>query len=222
MNERSTRLGALGALAWANAVAHGLGLVFALFGMRPGSPLVPLAERTSYLAGRPPGWIWGWGVWMICALLLVSWMVLLRHQLPGRSALATLALVVSAAGMTADLLCDAIQIQVLPLAATFGEPGHFLAWERLAAIGGATVANGLYTAGVLLMTLALGARIGAPARWAGFATTAAGSAMAVAGLLPSPALLEAAAGPTIGGFCLWAVLVARDLRRHRAPRSAAP
>ena len=52
--------------------------------------------------------------------------------------------------MAVDLLCDVIQIQVLPLLAAAG-PDHVRsssAFERLAFTGGATVANGLYTAGV--------------------------------------------------------------------------
>lgn len=219
MDDRSAPTRALGVLAWANVGAHGAGLGLAFFAMRPGSPLSPLGERMAYLAGRPPGWSWGWGMWAVCALLLVALLAMLREWVPGRSrrsAAASLALVFPAAGMAVDLLCDAVQIQVLPLAALSRDTGLFLTWERLAFTGGATVANGLYTTGILLMTLALGARIRAPARWAGIATTVFGYAMAVAGLLPSAELLQATAGPTIGGFCLWAVLLARDLKRPPA------
>ena len=180
--------------------------------MRPGSPLVPLTERMAYLAGRPAGWTWGWGTWMACALLLVAYMIVLRAQIPGRSVLASLAVLLTAAGMLVDLLCDLVQIVFLPRAAGSPEIGVFLYLERLAFTGGATVANGLYTTGVLLMTLCLRRRVGAPALWAGFGTAIAGYAMALAGLLPSPRLLEAATGPTILLYSVWTVLVARDLR----------
>lgn len=206
---------ALPALAWANVWLHGLGLTVAWFGMRPGSVVFPLAERMTYLAGRPPGWTWGWGVWMLCTLLLVAYMAALR-PLAARPLEAQLALVFAAAGMAVDLFSDVIQLQVLPLAARAGAatPATFLAFERLALTGGATVANGLYTAGVLLMTIALRGLVGKPTRVAGAATVAAGAAMAVAGLLPSPELLAASTGPTIGFYSLWTVLAARDLGRR--------
>ena len=104
-------------------------------------------------------------------------------------------------------------MQALPLAAQAGpsDPGVFLVLEQIAFTGGATIANGLYTTGVLLMTICLRGLTGAPARFAGWATAVAGYAMALAGLLPSPELLQAATGPTLGFYSLWTVLVARDL-----------
>ena len=203
MNPPSNRL--LWRLAWGNVVLHGVGLVLALFGMRPGSPLVPLPERMEYLAGHPAGWSWGWGVWMVCSLLLLGYVAALRGCLPGRSLAADLALTLTAAGMGVDLLCDVVQIRALPLA-TSSEP-LFLSLEAVAFTGGATVANGLYTAAVLILTLSL--RIGVGARFAGLATAVFGTAMAVAGLIPSPRLLELATGPTIGFYSLWTILVAK-------------
>jgi len=206
MNPPSNRL--LWRLAWGNVFLHGVGLVLALFGMRPGSPLVPLPERMAYLASHPAGWIWGWGVWMICSLLLLGYVAALRGCLPERSLAADLALTLTAAGMGADLLCDVIQIRGLPLA-TASEP-LFVSLEAVAFTGGATVANGLYTFAVLILTLRL--RIGPWSRLAGFATVVFGAAMAAAGLIPSPRLLELATGPTIGFYSLWTILMARDLR----------
>lgn len=201
-------------LAWANVALHALGLTVAWFGLRPGSVVAPLAERMAYLAADPAIWRWGWGLFMLCTLVLVAYMAVLERLLPPRSTAARLALVLTASGMAIDLLCDVVQISVLPLVAAAGPTSLFLALERLAFMGGATAANGLYTTGVLLMTLRLGRGVGAHARWAGYATAAAGYAMVVAGLLPSPALLQATAGPTLGFYCLWTVLLARDLRRQ--------
>jgi len=207
----------LAGLAWANVALHGAGLVLAVSGMRPGTPLVPLTERMNYLAGSPAGWTWGWGVWMLCSLLLMSYMVFLERLLPGPPPLARLAVVLAAAGMGADLLCDCIQIAVLPLVAAQGPSGTplFLALERLAASGGLTVANGLYTAVVLLMTLCLRKieTVGWPARVAGYGTVVGGTVMAVAGLISSAALAAAATGPTILCYSVWTVLVARGLSR---------
>jgi hypothetical protein len=169
----------------------------------------------AYLAASPPGWTWGWGIWMLCTLLLAAYMAALRLRIPGPSLAPRLALVFTAAGMAADLLTDAVQIQVLPLAARAGASGEtlFLAFERLALTGGATVANGLYTAGILLMVIALRSLTGTAARLTGGATVAAGATMVLAGLLPSPELLAASTGPTIGFYSVWTVLVARDLGR---------
>jgi hypothetical protein len=203
--------GLLPALAWANVALHGAGLIVAWFAMQPGSVVVPLAERMAYLAGRPAGWSLGWGIWMLCTLLLVAFMIALRRRLPDSGAVAQLAIVLTAAGMAVDLLCDVIQIQVLPTAASAG-PDLFLAFERLAFTGGLTVANGLYTAGVLLMNLRLRGHVRAPALLAGWVTAAAGFALAAAGLVPSPTLLQVSTGTTIVSYSLWTVLVARDLR----------
>jgi hypothetical protein len=203
----------LPALAWANAALHALGLIVAWFALQPGSVLRPLAERMAYRASRPAGWSWGWGIWMLCTLLLVSFMAALRRQLSGSTA-AHLALVLTAAGMAADLLCDVIQIEVLPTAAGAGSsrPDLFLAFERLAFTGGLTVANGLYTAGVLLMNVCLRGLVRPPARIAGWVTVVAGFALAAAGLVPSPLLLQVSTGTTIVFYSLWTILVARDLR----------
>jgi hypothetical protein len=209
MSQPSSR--ALPALAWANVALHGAGLIVAWFAMQPGSVAAPLSERLAYLAGRPVGWSLGWGIWMLCTLLLVAFMTVLRRRLPDPGAVAQLAVVLTAAGMAVDLLCDVIQIQVLPAAAGAG-PDLFLAFERLAFTGGLTVANGLYTAGVLLMNLRLRGLVGSPALLAGWSTAVAGFALAAAGLVPSTILLQISTGTTIVSYSLWTVLVARDLR----------
>ena len=142
---------------------------------------------------------------MLCSLLLLGYVAALRSRRP--SFAADLALTLTAVGVGVDLLCDAIQMRGLPLA-TSSEP-LFLSLEAIVFTGGATVANGLYTVAVLILTLRL--RIGPGARLAGFATAVAGTAMAIAGLIPSPRLLELATGPTIGFYSLWTILTARSL-----------
>lgn len=201
----------LPALAWANVVLHVAGLIVAWFAMQPGSVVVPLKDRMAYLASQPAGWSLGWGIWMLCTLLLVAFMTVLRQRLSDSGAMGQLALLLTATGMAVDLLCDVIQIQVLPAAAGAG-PDLFLAFERLAFTGGLTVANGLYTAGVLLMNLRLRGLVGSPALLAGWATAVAGFALAAAGLVPSPILLQISTGTTIVFYSLWTVLAARDLR----------
>jgi hypothetical protein len=211
----SSTLRRLELLAWANVILHAFGLAVTWFGLRPGSVVAPLAERMAYLATDPAIWRWGWGIWMLCTLALVGYMAVLARLLPPRSIAGRLALALAASGMAVDLLCDVLQISVLPLTAAGGPSAtpFFLAVERLAFTGGATVANGLYTTSVLLMTLRFGHRAGTLARVAGWATVLSGYAMVTAGLLPSPALLEATAGPALGFYSVWTVLLARDLQR---------
>jgi hypothetical protein len=206
--------GALLTLAWVNVALHAAGLAVAWICMRPGSAFSPLAERMAYLAEQPAAWSWGWGIWMLCALVLVAFVAMLRRALPGDPFAAQLGLVFTAAGMAVDLLCDVLQIQVLPVAAAAGpsQPAIFLAFERLAFTGGLTVANGLYTAGVLLMNLCLRGVARASTLVVGWATVVSGFALAAAGLVPAASLVQTVTGLTIGAYCVWTVLVARDLR----------
>ena len=183
----------------------------AWLGLRQGSLVVPLSDRIAYLAAGPAAWSWGWGIWILCALVLVAYMATLRRALPGDPLAAQLALVFTTAGMAVDLLCDALQIQVLPLAAA-SEPAVFLPFERLASVGGLTVANGLYTLGLLMMNLSLSGLVGIPARLVGWAAVVSGFSLAAGGFVSSPLLLQAATGATITFYSLWTVLVARDLR----------
>lgn len=183
----------------------------AWIGLRPGSTLIPLADRMAYLASQPPAWKWGWGIWMLCALALVAYIAVLRRALSGDPLAAQLALVFTTAGMAVDLLCDSLQIQVLPLAAA-SQPAVFLPFERLASIGGLTVANGLYTLGLLMMNLSLRGLVGIPACLVGWAAVVSGFSLAAAGFVSSPLLLQAATGATITFYSLWTMLVARDLR----------
>src|SRR6185295_19787408 len=87
-----TSSGALLALAWTNVALHAAGLAMAWVGLRPGSTLIPLADRMAYLASQPPAWKWGWGIWMLCALVLVAFMTALRSRLPGNPVTGKLAL----------------------------------------------------------------------------------------------------------------------------------
>src|SRR5689334_3304241 len=94
--------------AWLSVGLHALGLAFAQLGMRPGTPLVAVAERRAFLAAAPLGWSLGWGVWMLCALSLLLFYALLVERIAPRSGRLALALVT--AGVAVDLLCDAAQL----------------------------------------------------------------------------------------------------------------
>jgi hypothetical protein len=148
---------------------------------------------------------------MLCALALVAFFALLVPHLPDRPNLARLALVLSAAGAAIDLFCDAIYITVLP--GVGQEPALFLVVERLATAGGVIVANGLYSLGTLLMSLALRSRpeVARSIIGLGYGVFGFGMLLSASGFAGSTWLAMTATGPTIGLFCIWVVMVARTL-----------
>ncbi|HSB60415.1 MAG TPA: hypothetical protein VLI67_01765 [Vicinamibacteria bacterium] len=206
---------ALAIAASLNVALHVLGLALALGHLRPGTPLVPLGSRLGYLAARPLGWSIGWAVWMLCALALVAFLAAVARDAPNR-ARAALAVTVAIAGAAVDLLCDTLQIVVLPqlAARAAADATLFLAAERGLGAGGTVVANGLYSIAVLLMTLALPGRLPALGTVLGVATFLAGLGMVGAGFTGDPGQLEAATGATLGAFIAWTVAVTWSLRRR--------
>jgi hypothetical protein len=194
----------LRAFAWLNVIVHAIGLGMAL-GMRPGTGAFAVGERMAFLARAPLGWTAGWGAWMVCALALGAFFVILSGKL--EQSVARAALLCVGVALAVDLFCDAAQIAVLPLAAR-GDPALFLVVERWVGIGGTLVANGLYTLGAVVVSLSL-AR--ARDRWLGLLLGLAGGAMAVGGVIGSARLVEVATGPTIVLYCGWALSVAWSL-----------
>jgi hypothetical protein len=192
--------------AWINLALHFLGLGLALL-MRPGTPLVPLGERMKFLAASPPGWMLGWAMWMLCALALGLYFVVLSAHLSPLVRRA--ALLCATAAITVDLCCDAAQIVVLPLVAG-GDAAVFLAVERAVGLGGTLIANGLYTLGALVVTFAVEDR---RVRLLGIMLGVAGGAMCAGGVAAVPRVIELSTGPTIVLYCAWAMLLARRLER---------
>ena len=212
---------ALTVLARLNVVLHVVALVFAYFGMRPGSPLVGLPGRLEYLAGAPLGWSLGWTTWMLCAGALIAFMAVLVHRLDERADLARLGLTVAVAAAAFDLGCDAIYIVVFPaLAAAQPAPQDlFLVIERLTGLASLVIANGGYSVGTLLITLALRGRKGLVSGTvaAGYGVAGFGLLLAAAGFTGVPWHAEWATPPTIGLYCAWVLLVARSFEPGGGP-----
>ena len=108
---------------------------------------------------------------------------------------------------------------LLPLLAVqtpFSE-STFLAVERAANSGGLIVANGSYAIGVLLLTVCLH-HLRVSSRWVilvGYGVFGFGMVLVVAGFLNDARLAAIGTGPTIGLFCLWAILVSRSMNAMR-------
>jgi hypothetical protein len=211
----TSNIRALRVLAWSNVALHGAGLGFASLGMRPGTPLAALPDRLAYLARFPLGWSLGWGVWMLCALALVGFCAVLAYHLREPADLVRLALMVVIAGGAFDLFCDAVFITVLPDVAARQPPLEdlFVTVERLTGVGSLIVANGLYSVGTLLFTLALRQRsdIGRAPVALGYGVFGSGMMLTAAGFTGVPWHAEWATGPTIGLFCAWALSIAYSL-----------
>jgi hypothetical protein len=200
--------------AWLNVGLHLMGLALALAALRPGTPLVPAAERVAYLAGRPLGWSLGWAAWMLCALALVAFLAVLANVIPESGAVLGPAVMLASAGAAVDLVCDTLYITVLPGLAANGPSPLFFTVERALGAGGVVVANGLYTVATLLATLGLRSRPGVPfpVLWLGYATFAGGMLMVTAGFTGDPQHLQIATGATILPYMAWTLGVARALR----------
>lgn len=203
------------ALAWCSILCHLAGLAFAAVGMSPGTPLAPLPERLNYLAGSPLGWTLGWCCWMLCAILLIAFLVAVTRRLETNADLARLGLVIAIAGAAFDLFCDSVFICVLPMIASWRpvpEP-LFLAVERITSIGSLAIANGAYSVAILLINVALREKTGPRPLtiWIGYGVCAAGLVLAAAGFTGSAQHAQWATLPTIGLFCVWQLLVARSL-----------
>ena len=190
------------------------GLALAVAALRPGTPLVPMAERVAYLAERPLGWTLGWAAWMLCALALVAFLAVLAHVVPEASTVLRTAVMLASAGAAVDLVCDTLYITVLPGLAAAGPTPLFLTLERALGAGGVVVANGLYTIATLLAALGLRARPEMPpvVTWLGYATFAGGMLMVAAGFTGDPRHLELATGAAILPYMAWTLGVARALR----------
>jgi hypothetical protein len=201
-------------LAWVNVGLHLAGLGLAAVGLRPGTPLVPLAERLAYLAGSPPIWAIAWAVWMLCAVALVLFLIATAQRIGDSNGLVRLAVVAAVVGVAFDFWCDAVYIVVFPrLAADPPQQALFLAVEQIMGIASLVIANGAYSLAALLLTLGLRGRQGlAPFTIVvGYGVFAFGMLLAAAGFTGVPWHTEWATGPTIGLYCIWAVLVARSL-----------
>ncbi|MBI1903443.1 MAG: hypothetical protein HYS13_20260 [Planctomycetia bacterium] len=225
-------------VVWSNVVIHVIGLALAAFGIRPGSPLTPVNERIAYLATWPEAWYLGWMSWVLCAVALVCVMWAFSGRLLAdakksvegggsqgppdkRTALALRALVIVAAVF--DLTCDAIYIVVFPVLAFEAQAAslrpekleRFLFWERTVNAVSLTAGNGVYTIAIGLLALALH-RAGKASKAASALAAGVvvfGLALAAAGPLELPVLVLATTSPTIGLFCAWSILAARDVTR---------
>lgn len=195
-------------LALVNAAVHLVALAAAYFGMRPGSPLVPVAERVHYLAGQPWPWFACWITWVVSAVFMLLFTIALAGRL--KHPISRYAVFTAIAAVTVDFSCDAVFLGVYPWLAAQPFPAYvFLTVERVTTAVSLGVANTFYSVAVLLLTLAL---------WhesvprglivLGIAVFGFGILLSAAGFTGVPWHAQWATVPTIAGYTFWSLWTA--------------
>jgi hypothetical protein len=193
------------AVAVVNAIVHVAGLGAALL-MRPGTPLVPLHERTAWLQRDPIVWTIGWSVWIACAIAFVALALALGRRVAsaGRRAAGYAAIAMAAIAAATDIGCD---LRFIALPSRAGD-ADFVAIERTLNFVGQVIANGLYSVVVLILAFAID---GAWQRRIGIATFVCGLGIVAAGVTGDGRILAISTGPTVIAFSAWGILAARAL-----------
>jgi hypothetical protein len=201
----------LTALAWLNVLLHLTGLILAAVYLLPGTPRVPLAERQSYLASWPLGWVCSWLVWAACAFAMIGFALAVAARLS--TTLARWGAGVAVAAALVDLTCDSLLALYLPALASgvVVSDFEFVDAERVIGFVSLFVANGLYSLSTLLLSIAMHERTAVLPT--GIAVFACGMLLSAAGVTGVPAHAFWATGPTIGLYCVWVLLVAYSLDR---------
>ena len=197
------------------SVTAGLNLAAALLmllALRPGLPVsssLP-ADRILFIERNTAFWWAGWLVWHAAAISLVLFFLVLAGRFRGSApVLSAAAVVLSVAGLAADLSAEAIYMGVVPEL----RGNQFRVAEMVGGILTGYLGNGLYTVAGILLTWS-GARdlprsvliLAVPVWGAGLCLSASSLMHSADGQLWSTAVLMPL-------FVLWSLLVGRWLSR---------
>jgi hypothetical protein len=181
--------------------------LLALFAMaawlRYGTEFVPdPANRISYIAAHAALWRAGWSLWIAAAISLVAfyawWGSHLAHS---KWAMAGVAL--AAVGLVCDLAGESLLIGWLPR--------DFMTFAPVATQLMGAAANGLYTLGGVVLTLATPS-LGGRMRALTWAVWIAGIAVTIATLAGMPSAIAVSTTVLFVLFCPWVLLLGRTLR----------
>jgi hypothetical protein len=105
----------------------------------------------------------------------------------------------------------------MPMVASLDLADLFLIVERTTGLGSLVIANGAYSLAILMLTIALCKRpeVKLTTTMAGYGVAVCGFLLAGAGFTGVPEHALWFTGPTIGLFCSWTLLVARELEAAR-------
>lgn len=198
--------------AYVAALLNLLAAIAMWFWLKPGLPLPHslLADRMGHVAAHPAWWILGWGLWHLAALSLVALYVGLAGQWAGRSPiLCGLALMVSAAGLCADLGAETFY---MGLAADLGAQ-DFSRLERVVGLLTGYLGNGLYTMGGLLLTIAGWRQLPVSLQTMALVVWGAGGVLSGATLFESAAVQFWSTAILMPSVVLWCAGIGRWLER---------
>jgi hypothetical protein len=200
-------------IAYLTAALNLAAALLMLLSLKPGLPVsagMP-ADRIAFIERNTGLWWAGWLVWHAAAISLVLFFLVLAGRFRGRApVLCAAAVVVSVAGLAADLSAEAIYMGVVPEL----RGDEFRAAEIAGGILTGYLGNGLYTVAGILLTWS-GARelprsllgLAIPTWGAGLCLSASSLMHSADGQLWSTAVLMPL-------FVLWAALVGRWLSRR--------
>jgi hypothetical protein len=181
------------------AVLNLFAIIALAFVLAPGTPVVSsVAAREQYVASHLLEWRLGWGIWMLAAATLVWMYVWWRARVRGPDA----AITIAAIGIAADWSSEIALIVT-------GADGY-RAIAPLAFLLTGAIANGLYTAAGIMLTIAT--PLGPLARAYASLMWAAGVTLSFAALVSFPLLVAIATAWLFAMFIPWCVWLARGLR----------
>ena len=187
------------------AVLNGLAMAAMAIILRPGTEVVAdVSQRIAYISEHTSEWRAGWIVWIAAALSLASfyawWGAHTRRPLAARAAFALVT-----AGLICDLLAESFYIGWFPRDYTRLAPlGLFLT---------GAVANGLYTAAGVTLTIASPQLRGRVRSWA-WAVWIAGVALSICALAESPVGIAISTTVLMALFVPWTAVAARAIREE--------
>ena len=202
------------------AVVHIVALIALPLVLSGGIEVEPdVRRRAVYLVASVVAWRVGWGAWMASAMSLVGFCVWWGAKLTSPR-LATAAVLAASVGMACDLVGESLFVVWLPdLAARVLATSEkyspieqqFLTVQQLGTYLTAVCANGLYTAGGILLTIATRSL---PTRMLAIAwgIWIVGAGMSISGIAGYTTCLVASSAMLFPLFVVWCVILGRRLK----------
>jgi hypothetical protein len=197
-------------VAWFAGAAHVVASVAMLLLLRPGLPPFDEAHRLDYLDGHRGAWTVGWLTWQLAVVSLIALYAVLAMRFGG--VLSVTAMAAATAGMAIDIATQIRFIVILPTL----HGNAFAQLDRELEMLTAYAANGLYTLGFALFTLAGLRALPKSALVLAVPVTLSGFALAAAALLDDARLEVITSAVLFPLFTLWIVVLALWLRKSES------